>query len=103
MDVLRFISTMKGAFNGQRVSESLASRAIGFFFTETTQTAYKNGLHPGNQDPTRLLVTWPLIVHSLLSRFITEDLLRNEYYSVNSARIKQIETEMKFPDRLSII
>ena len=45
-------------------------------------------------------MSWPLIVHSLLSRFITDDLLRKEHYSVTTARIKHSEDEMVFAERI---
>lgn len=45
-------------------------------------------------------MTWPLIFHSLLSRFIPDALLRNEHYAVTSARMKQSEKEMDFAERL---
>lgn len=53
-----------------------------------------NVIHTVTHDRTRLQLTWPLIVSSLLSRFITDDLLRNGHYAVRFVRIKKCETEM---------
>lgn len=100
IELLAFLSTMTEAFSGQRLSEGLASRDIGYFLTGSAQTTYTNVVHPGTHDPARLPVTWPLIAHSLLSRFITDELLRNEYFAVTSASIKQGETDMYFAKRL---
>lgn len=91
---------MTEAFNVQRLSKGLATRALGCFLTGSAQTTYTNVVNPVTHDPTRLPVTWPLIVHSLLSRFVADDLLRNEYYAVTSARIKQSENEMDFAERV---
>lgn len=100
MDLLCFLPTLTEYFNFKRVIEGLASQAIGLFLTGSTQTVYTNVVHPSTHDPTRLPVTWPLIVHILLSRFITYELLRNEHYAVASARIKQSETAVAFAERL---
>lgn len=43
---------------------------------------------------------FPLLGHSLLSPFITEDLLRNEHYAVTYARIKQRETDIDLAECL---
>lgn len=62
MDLLCFLSTMTEAFNAQRLSQDIASRAIGFFLTFSAHTAYKNITHHGTYDLTLFLVTWSLIV-----------------------------------------
>lgn len=69
MELLGFLLTITEAFNGPRLSGGLETRALGFFFIGFTQMAYTNAVHPGTHDSTRLPVTWPLIVHSMLSRF----------------------------------
>lgn len=91
---------MTEAFNDQHLGEVLASQDIGLLFSGSAQTEYTNVVHSGTDDPTRLPVTWPLIVHSLKSRFITDDILHNECYAMTPARIKQSETDMYFVERL---
>lgn len=73
---------------------------MGFFVTGSAQVAYTNVVYPGTHEPNRFPVTWPLIVHSLLRRFITDDLHHNEHYAVTSAHIKQSEKEMDFDELL---
>lgn len=89
MKLIGFLASMTEEFNGQRLSKGLASLTIGVFLTGSMQMAYKNVVHPDKQDKTRLPVTWPLILHPLLSSFITDDSLRKENYDVTSARIKK--------------
>lgn len=57
IDLLGFLSRMMEVLNFQRFSEGLASPAIGFYPTGSTQTAYMNIVHPGTHDPTRLPMT----------------------------------------------
>lgn len=87
---------MTANFDGQCPNEGMVKRALGFFLAGSAQTSYTNGTH----DPNKLPVNWRFIVHSLLSKFITDDLLRDEHYSVTSARIKHIATEMEFSKRV---
>lgn len=98
MGLLGFLLTMTEDFNSQR--RGVASRDIGFFQIGCTQTAYTEVVHPDTQDQTRLQVTWPLIVHSLPSVFITDDLISKEHYVGTSDHIKQSETETDFAERL---
>lgn len=100
MELLGFLSTMTKRLNGQQLSEGLATRALGFFLIGSTQAASTNVVHPSTHDPTRLPMTWPLIIQSLLGRFITIELLRKQHYAVTSAHIKQSETEMDFAEHL---
>lgn len=48
----------------------------------------------------RALPLWALGVQTLLSRYVTEDLLRQEHQAVFNAKIKRGETEIAFEERL---
>lgn len=98
--IIGFLSTMAEAFDGQRVSEGLASRSLGFFLTGSAQNAYINVVYRQTHDPNHVPITWPLIVNSILNCFISDDFLRNEHHAVTSARIKQSETYINFAERL---
>lgn len=86
MHILGFPTIITEALDGQRISEVLGSRSLDFFRTGSTQTAYTNVVYPGTHDSNYLPITWQLIFHSLVSLFITAELLRNEHYLVTSAR-----------------
>lgn len=88
MEILGSLSTMTKDFDSQRVSKGFATYNLGFFLTGSAQTAYNNVVYHGTHDPNLLPVTWMLVMHSLLNFFITDDLLRNEHNTVNSAQIK---------------
>lgn len=100
MERLGFLSKMTENFNSKRLREDLASLVIGLFLSGSRQTVYTNVGHPKTQDATRLQVTWPLIVHLLLNRFIVDYFLHNEHYAVNFARIEKRETEIYVAERL---
>lgn len=88
MEMICFLLTIKEAFDVQRVSGGIASRALGFFLTGSSRTAYTKVIYRITRDPNHLPVTWALIVHYLLDLFITDDLLCKEHYAATSIRIK---------------
>lgn len=45
-------------------------------------------------------MTCPIIFHSFLSRFVTDDLLLNKNYALKTTRNKPRETEMDFAERI---
>lgn len=96
MDLLGFSNHITDARNGLRLSQGLPTWALGIFLTCSSQMAYTNVVHPTSHYPTRLSLTWPLIVHYLLSSFITDYLLRKEHYAETSTQMKQSENGMKF-------
>lgn len=91
---------MTATINIQRLREGFATRAFGFFLTGSAQNLYTNVVFPGTHHSTCYPVPLPLIVHSLFSRFITDNLLRDGHYAVLTARIKQSGTKMDFAERL---
>lgn len=86
-------------FEGQCLTEGLASRVLGFFLTRYAQTAYAEVVYAGIHEPNRIPTTSPLIVLSLLKCFITGDLLGNEHRAVTSAPIKKRDTEINITER----
>lgn len=100
IETFGFLATIRDAFDGQVVSEALVTRALGFFLSEATQKAYQNVFYLGIEDQMRTPPSWPLVVHTLLSRFVTEEILRQEHQAVLYAKIKPGETEIAFDECL---
>lgn len=94
MGTFGFLATICNAFDDQGMSEDLATRALGFFVAEEVQRAYHNVLYPGTEDPLGAPQSWALVVNTLLSRFLTDDLLRKEHQAVLNAKNKRGDTEI---------
>lgn len=92
MEILGFLSIMTEVFVLQRLSDVLATHSLGFFLTVSAHTTYTNVVYPSTHYPNHLPFTWPLVVHSPLNHFITDDILRPNHSVVTSARIKQGDT-----------
>lgn len=95
-EILGFLSTTREDFYGKCLREGLETCELGFFLTSYAQTEYTNVVNHVINDSNRLPFTWPLIIHFLLNRFITDDLLRIWYYAMTSVHIYQSESEMCF-------
>lgn len=91
---------MTKAFGGQLLGEGLASRAMGFFLTVSSQTSYTNIVYTITHDSNRLPFSWPLIIHSFLKRFVRDDWICNDHCVVKSMRIKQSSNEIDFTELL---
>lgn len=99
MKLLDFLSAMTEAFNGEHQQRSSVPGCLFVPHRPRSISLYER-LSTRTHDPERLSLTWLFILHSLLSRFITYDLLRYDHYAVISARIKQSEKEMDFAKRI---
>lgn len=77
MEHYGFQRSMMKSFKYKRLKKGVATRATEIYTTDYEQTTYNNVVQHKTHDRARLPLTWPLIAHPLLSRFITEDLLRD--------------------------
>lgn len=98
METLGFLATIRDAFEDQNMSEAIATRTLGFFPSEAAQTAYHNVVHKGTKELMRTPPSSPFVVHTMLSRFVTEALLRQEKQAVMKEKIKPREMEISFAE-----
>lgn len=55
MDLFGFLSTVNEAFDGQCLSERMATRALAFFLASSAKTAYTKVVYPGAHYPNHLM------------------------------------------------
>ena len=100
--LITFLKQLVVAFEDMDVYEGLAVRMISFFLEEDAHRFYTSLTSSAirRQGP-RVGITWPVLVHELLKRYCTEDVLAKAYEKVTRARQKDNEDEGQFHDRIS--
>ena len=100
--VITFLKQFKIACDLSGIHEGLAVRLVSFFlegdaysfYTTMTTAAFRK---PG---PNQRQLAWPVLVHRLLKRYCSEDVLAKAYEKVTRARQRDNEGEGEFADRI---
>ena len=101
--LLSLLRTVQETFDDGGVSEGLAARALYYLLGGEAQAFYTSrvatGLNPsGGAKPNAF--TWPLVIHAIMQRYLTEDVLQEAYDSVTRARQGTDEDEDVFAVRM---
>ena len=101
MFLFAFLSDLVEAFEYLEVSEALAVNVLGLYLTDSAKTLYQSHVRFGRStSKDGLRGTWPFIIHSLIDRFIDDDLLNKEKRVVTDARQREDESVEDFARRL---
>ena len=97
MALLAFLHDLVEAFVDRQVSEAAAVQLLGLWLTDRAKSAYDSLVCNGRSTTqSRMRTTWPFVVHALLDKFITDDLLRVERKVVTDARQKENENVKEY-------
>ena len=101
--LLSFLHTVQETFDDGGVSEGLAARALYYLLCGEAQDFYTSrvttGTNPsGEAKPTPF--TWPLVIHAMIQRYLTDDVFQEAYDSVTRARQAADEDEDAFAVRM---
>lgn len=100
--LLGFLSTLKEAFEAYATSEAIAVRALAYFLAQEAKDVYQAQLNPGALTGHEALeATWPYVIHALIRRFLSGDVLQRAYDAVVRAVQGSNEDEIKFAQRIS--
>ena len=97
--LITFLKQFGSACNDMGYYEALAVRMLSFFLEDDAHRFYTSLSSSALRR--KGIVTWPNIVHQLLKRYCTEDVLSKAYEKVTRARQKETETEGEFADRIA--
>ena len=101
MALLAFLHDLVEAFDDKQVSEAAAVQLLGLWLTDRAKSVYDSLIRNGRSTvQSRMRSTWPFVVHALLDKFITDDLLRDERKVVTDARQKDNENVREYARRL---
>ena len=101
MALLAFLHDLVEAFDGRQFSEATAVQPLGLWLTDRAKSVYDSLIRNGRSTTqSRMRTTWPFMVHTLLDKFITNDLLRDERKVVTDARQKENESVKEYARRL---
>ena len=99
--LLEFLTTFKEAMIGLGKSEGCAVRVLAYFLEGDAKDVYQaqtsaGAVHVGDV----LSQTWPYVVHHLLIRFLTDDVLQEAHDAVARATQRDDEDEVAFAQRI---
>ena len=101
MALLAFLHDLVEAFNDRRVSEAAEVQLLGLWLTDRAKSVYDSLIRNGRSTmQSRMRTTWPFVVHALLDKFITDDLLRDDRKVVTDAQQKENENVREYARRL---
>ena len=101
MLLFAFLSELVEAFNDQSISEGTAVHTLAAYLSDQARSTYDSHVRPGRStQASRLRATWPYVVHALLERFVTDELLRNEHRVISDAKQNTDETVNDYALRL---
>lgn len=101
MELLSFLATFKKAMDGLSKSEAVAVRVLAYFLADDAKDAYQSQMSPGALDQgTAFSMSWPYVVHMLIKRFLTDDVLQESYDGVTRAVQREGEDEINFAQRI---
>ena len=101
IDLIDFLCTMKEGMDALGKSEAVAVRVLSYFLTGAPKDVYVGQVSPSTKKRVSPLAgTWPFVVHALLQRFLTRDVLREAHDKVVNARQMDGEDEIAFAQRV---
>lgn len=72
---------------------------LAYFLSDDAKDAYKAEIVPGTRNHI-LETTWPYVMHALIRRFLTDDVLQTAHEEVIRATQRDSEDEMDFVQRI---
>lgn len=82
IQLLEFLVSFKEAFDSFRKSDVVAVRALTLFVSDEARECNTSHKSPGVAHGNKLVTSWPQIIHALLQRFVTDDVLQTAYDAV---------------------
>ena len=98
--LLSFLSTIREGFDHLFVSEAVGVSLLSFYLEGSAKSVYVAQTQSGARSTNVLNKTWPYVVHALIKRFLTDDVLQEAYENVTTVTQKSNEDENAFADRL---
>ena len=98
--LLSFLKQFKSACDHMGIHEGLAVRVISFFLEEEAYRFFGTLSSSSLRRVGGLNLVWPVLVHRLLKRYCTEDVLTKAYDKVVRAKQRDNESEGDFADRI---
>ena len=100
--LLEFLTTLRDGFNALGASEAVASLLLTYYLEGSAKTLYASQGSSGvRSDAGALGDTWPYLIHELIKRYLTDDVLKSANEQVTDARQKANEDENTFADRIA--
>ena len=100
ISLLRFLRDFRQAADGVRLSEGAAVTTISWFLESDALKVYSTQAFSGIRRTMNATTTWPLIVNTLLERYLTDEILGDAYTKVTTAIQTDNEDESAFLSRI---
>ena len=101
IQLLPFLKDIRITFTAQHLTEGVAVRVFAHFLERNAERLYSSftmrELHAGQLHDD---ISWPGLVNQFIKRYLTDDVLGEAYYAVETARKQPHETENAYADRL---
>ena len=91
--LLSFLSPVREVFDHLFVSEAVGVSLLSFYLEGLAESVYTAQTQSGARSTNLLSKTWPLVVHALIKRFLTDDVLQEAYEKVTTVTEKSTEDE----------
>lgn len=102
IQLLSFLHKFVEAVNAMSVAEAAAVRLLSYFLVGSAKDTYSEQASPGTTArDAPLRASWPFVVHALLARFLSDDVLQDAHERVTLARQDEGEDEIVFAERIS--
>ena len=99
---MEFLTILRDGFNALEASEAVASLLITYYLKGSKKTLYASQRSSEvHSEAGALGGTWPYLIHELIKRYLTDDVLQSAYEQVTDARQKANEEENTFADRIA--
>ena len=99
---MEFLTTLRDGFNALEASEAVASLLPTYYLEGSAKTLYASQRSSGvRSEAGGLGGTWPYLIHELIKRYLTDDVLQSAYEQVTDARQKADEDENTVSDRIA--
>ena len=96
------MTTLRDGFNALEASEAVAALLLTYYLERSAKTLYASQRSSGLRSEAGALAgTWPYLIHELIKRYLTDDVLQADYEQVKDARQKSNEDENEFADRIA--
>ena len=96
------MTTLRDGFNALEASEAVAALLLTYYLEGSAKTLYASQRSSGvRSEASALAGTWPYLIHELIKRYLTDDVLQTAYEQVTDARQKSNEDENEFADRIA--